>query len=176
MKRIITTTLFVILGTALVTTTGYPCSRFLWNNNKLGVFAARTMDWPGTTEPILMVLPRGMKRDGGKLGGHVVVKDNPARWTSKYGSMITGIWNLGAADGVNEKGLAGHMHHFVLADFGSRDTTKPGVNAVLVLQYLLDNAADVKEAIQLMEDIQPVLCEARGEKSTVHWGDRGRLR
>lgn len=128
------------------------------------------MDWPGTTEPILMVLPRGMQRDGGQLGGHVVAQDNAAKWTSKYGSIITGIWSLGAADGVNEKGLAGHMHHFVPADFGARDTTKPGVNAVLVLQYLLDNAADVKEAIRLIGDIQPVMCEARGEKSTVHWG------
>ncbi len=89
----------VVLGAALVATQAYPCSRYLSNNSKLGVFAARTMDWPGTTEPTLWVFPRGLKRDGGKLGDEVVVKENPAKWTSKYGSMVTSIWNMGATDG-----------------------------------------------------------------------------
>lgn len=159
----------VILCATLLATPASPCSRYLSNSSRLGVFAARTMDWPGTTEPILWVFPRGVKRDGGRLGDEVVVKENPLTWTSKYGSLVTGIWNLGAADGVNEKGLAGHMHHFVPADFGPRDDKKPGVNAVMVLQYLLDNAADVKEALELIQDIQPVMCTARGEKATVHW-------
>ncbi|MDX1963078.1 MAG: linear amide C-N hydrolase [Pirellulales bacterium] len=158
-----------VLGAALVATPAYPCSRYLSNNIKLGVFAARTMDWPGTTEPTLWVFPRGVMRDGGKLGDEVVVKENAVKWTSKYSSMVTSIWNLGAADGVNEKGLAGHMLHFTPADFGERDVNKPGVNAVILLQYMLDNAADVKEALQLLKDIQPVMCKARGEKATVHW-------
>jgi choloylglycine hydrolase len=159
----------VVVGVALVAAPAYPCSRYLSNTSKLGVFAARTMDWPGTTEPTLWVFPRGVKRDGGTLGDEVVVKENAAKWTSKYGSMVTSIWNLGAADGVNEKGLAGHMLHFTPADYGERDANKPGVNAVILLQYLLDNAADVKEALKLLKDVQPVLCKARGEKATVRW-------
>lgn len=164
------TTALAVLGVLVLATPSYPCSRYLSNTSKLGVFAARTMDWPGTTEPTLWVFPRGVKRDGGVLGDKVVIKDNAAKWTSKYGSLVTSIWGLGAADGVNEKGLAGHMHHFVPADFGPRDDKKPGVHAVLLLQYLLDNAADVKEALKLLQDVHPVMCEARGEKATVHWG------
>ncbi len=61
------------------------------------------------------------------------------------------------------------MLHFTPADFGERDVNKPGVNAVILLQYLLDNASDVKEALKLLKDIQPVMCKARGEKATVHW-------
>lgn len=162
-------TALAVVGVLVLATPSYPCSRYLSNNSKLGVFAARTMDWPGTTEPTLWVFPRGLVRDGGKLGDEVVVKENPAKWTSKYGSMVTSIWNLGAADGVNEKGFAGHMLHFTPADYGERDLKKPGVNAVILLQYLLDNAADVKEALKLLKDIQPVMCNARGEKATVHW-------
>ena len=46
------------------------CSRVLWNDNSLGVFVSRTMDWPETTEPVLTVFPRGMERDGGLVGDH----------------------------------------------------------------------------------------------------------
>jgi choloylglycine hydrolase len=156
----------LLLG--LLALPAWPCSRYLWNNNKLGVFSSRTMDWPESTEPILMVFPRGMKRDGGLVAGKRVIKDNPAVWTSKYGSLITSLYGLGTADGVNEKGLAGHMLYLASTDYGPRDVKKPGVQAGLWLQYLLDNAATVKEAVALMDEIQPLRVEARGHQSTVH--------
>ena len=37
------------------------------------------MDWPESTRPLLTVPPRGMKCDGGRAGGDLVVKVNPAR-------------------------------------------------------------------------------------------------
>ncbi|MEG3435840.1 linear amide C-N hydrolase [Pannus brasiliensis CCIBt3594] len=144
------------------------CSRILWNNNKLAVVVGRTMDWPESTEPILTVLPRGMKRDGGKLGSTVVVKENPAKWASKYGSVVTTVYGIGTADGVNEKGVGIHMLYLNATDFGPRDPSKPGVHAGLWAQYLLDNAATVKEAIELHQKIQPIMVEVNGHKSTVH--------
>jgi penicillin V acylase-like amidase (Ntn superfamily) len=48
-------------------------------------------------------------------------------------------------DGVNEKGLAG-----------------------LWLQYALDNAASVSEALALLEPVQVVMVEAHGHKASVH--------
>lgn len=146
----------------------YPCSRYLWNNNKLGVFVSRTMDWPESTEPKLMVFPRGMKRDGGLVGDKRTVKGESVKWTSKYGTLVTTIYGLGTADGMNEKGLAGHMLYLALTEFEPRDEKKPGLQAALWLQYLLDNAADVKEAIKLAESVQIVMAEARGHKATVH--------
>ena len=83
------------------------CTRILWKNS-VGVFCARSMDWPESTHPRLMVLPRGMKRDGGLIGGSVVVSENPARWTSKYGSIVTTLYGIAQADGFNEKGLGAH--------------------------------------------------------------------
>jgi choloylglycine hydrolase len=144
------------------------CTRILWNDNKLAAFVGRTMDWPESTEPVLTVFPRGMKRDGGRLGKVTVVADNPARWTSRYASIVTTIYGVGTADGVNEKGLAAHMLFLVATDFGPRDPTVKGVQAGLWAQYLLDNAATVAEALELMQQIQPVLVTVHGHRSTVH--------
>ena len=78
------------------------CSRILWNNNKLAVVVGRTMDWPESTQPVFTILPRGMERNGGMVGPQVLVKENPAKWTSKHGSLVTTIYGIGSADGLNE--------------------------------------------------------------------------
>ena len=80
------------------------CTRILWNNNKLAVLAGRTMDWPESTEPIITMLPRGMSRDGGRIGGAVAVADNPAsptapvtkrrRVTSGFAAGMIGRWRF----------------------------------------------------------------------------------
>ena len=100
--------------------------------------------------------------------GRVVVKENPARWTSKYGSLVTTIYGIGTADGLNERGLGVHMLYLNATDFGPRDKSKPGVHAGLWAQYLLDNAATVKEALALLDTVQVVMVEAHGHKATVH--------
>ncbi|MFO0891717.1 MAG: linear amide C-N hydrolase [Isosphaeraceae bacterium] len=153
---------------AMTATTAYPCTRFLWNTNKLSVFAARTMDWPETTQPMLTVLPRGMDRSGGMMGAVKVVEQNPARWTSRYGSLVTTVYGIGTADGLNEKGLAVHLLYLTATDFGPRDIRRPGVHAGLWGQYLLDNAATVEEALKAMDGIQVVMTETHGHKATVH--------
>ncbi len=144
------------------------CTRVLWNDNDLAVVVGRTMDWPESTEPILTAFPRGMEHDGGKIGGAQIVAENPATWTSKYGSMVTTIYGVGTADGFNEAGLGAHMLFLNAADFGQRDASKPGVHGGLWAQYLLDNAATVEEALALLEEVQIVMAEARGTKTTVH--------
>ncbi len=144
------------------------CSRILWNDNDFGVLVGRTMDWPESTEPILTVLPRGMQRNGGMVGPETLVKDNPAKWVSKYGSLVTTIYGIGTADGLNEKGLAGHMLYLNATDFGPRDTSKPGLQAGLWLQYLLDNAADVDEALDLLKQVQIIKASAHGHDTNVH--------
>ncbi len=144
------------------------CSRILWNDNGYAVMVGRTMDWPESTEPILTVFPRGMERDGGKAGSEIVVAENPARWTSKYGSIVTTAYGVGTVDGMNEKGLAVHMLYLRATDFGARDTSKQGVHAGLWGQYMLDNAATVEEALALFDGIQPVMMEANGHKATLH--------
>jgi choloylglycine hydrolase len=144
------------------------CTRVLWNDNKLAVVVGRTMDWPESTDPILTVFPRGMSRDGGRAGAAVAVAQNPAKWTSKYGSLVTTIYGIGTADGFNERGLGAHMLYLTATDFGLRDASKPGVQAGLWAQYALDNAATVNEALAILDKIQVVMVSARGHDANVH--------
>jgi choloylglycine hydrolase len=60
------------------------------------------------------------------------------------------------------------MLYLNACDFGPRDPAKPGVQAGLWGQYLLDNAANVSEALRLNEGIQVVMAESHGQKSNVH--------
>ena len=55
------------------------CTRVLWNNNGFAVMVGRTMDWPESTQPTLVVLPRGVPRDGGKAGSETVVSERDWR-------------------------------------------------------------------------------------------------
>lgn len=144
------------------------CTRVLWNGEGNPVIVGRTMDWPESTQPKLYVLPAGMARDGGKLGGVAMVRDNPLAWTAKYGSLVAAAYDLGAVDGVNEKGLGGHLLYLNSTDYGARDKARPGLQAGLWLQYALDNAASVSEALALLAPVQIVMIEASGHKASVH--------
>ncbi len=161
--------LTALLGVTILSLGGAAaCSRLLWNDNGLAVLVGRTMDWPESTEPTLMVMPQGMDRDGARLGSTAVVTQNGLRWTSLYGSLVTTIYGLGTADGLNERGLAAHMLFLKGTDFGPRDPGRPGLQAGLWAQYVLDNAATVTKALALLETVQPVMAETHGTKTTVH--------
>lgn len=162
-------------GTALLAGAGMvpfqparACTRVLWNTAHDDVIVGRTMDWPESTHPILYAMPAGIERDGGQLGGVTVIKDNPLRWTSKYGSLVAGAYDLGGIDGLNERGLGGHLLYLKSADYGTRETSKPGLQAGLWLQYALDNAATVNEALALLEPVQIVMVSAAGHQASLH--------
>ena len=144
------------------------CTRVLLNENAPAVLVGRTMDWPESTLPIITVFPRGMVRDGGRLGPVVVVHQNALTWTSKYGTMVTTLYGVGTADGFNERGLAMHLLYSTNCDFGPRDTSRPGIQAGLWGQYLLDNAATVPEALALLDKVQFVMVEYRGHEALLH--------
>ena len=144
------------------------CTRVLWNNNNLGVLAGRTMDWPESTEPILIVTPRAYQRHGGKVGLLEVIRENALEWKSRYGSIIVSVYDIGTADGLNEKGFAAHALYLKSTELPGRDPAKAGLQIGLWAQYLLDNAASVEEAINLMKDVQLVMVESHGRKATLH--------
>jgi penicillin V acylase-like amidase (Ntn superfamily) len=82
------------------------------------VLIGRTMDWPTSTDPVLTVLPRDLAHNGGRLGETMVVATNPLLWTSKYGSLVTTVYGIGAADGLNERGLSANMLYLPSTDLG----------------------------------------------------------
>lgn len=170
MKEKIVLASFSAFATLVLATSSDACTRILWNNNKLSVLVSRTMDWPESTEPKLTVFPRGTRHDGGLIGRgpEKAFDSNPAKWTAKYGSIVTTVYGLGAVDGLNEKGVGIHLLYLNATDFGPRDPSKPGVHAGLWGQYMLDNAASVDEALKILQDVQIVAVAARGHKANVH--------
>ncbi|PQO42411.1 linear amide C-N hydrolase [Blastopirellula marina] len=157
-----------LIATSLLASASLACSRLLWNNNGLAVVSARTMDWPESTEPKLVVFPRSTPQDGGKLAGTTVIAENPATWESKYGSVVTSVYGIGTVDGINEKGLAVHALFLTATDYGTRDPKLPGVHAGLWAQYILDNADSVEKALELSREIQVVMVSAHGRDASLH--------
>lgn len=134
----------------------HACTRILWNDNNVAVIASRNADWMTPTEPVLIASPRGQKRDGGTFQGKEQIPVNPAKWTSRHGSVSVSVFDSAVFDGMNERGLAVHGLWLYASDYGPRDPSRQGIRTTLWTQYLLDNAATVDEAIALQAGIQPV--------------------
>ena len=143
------------------------CTRVLWNTNDLAVLTGRSMDWPESTEPLIVAFPAGRERNGVHPAG-VLADADPARWTSRHGSLVTTVYGMGTVDGFNDAGLAGHGLYLEATDFGPREPAKPAVHAGLWLQYLLDQAATVAEALELMNGIDVVAVHAHGHDANLH--------
>jgi choloylglycine hydrolase len=144
------------------------CSRVL-HASKDGshVVTGRTMDWYEDVKSNLWAFPRGLQRDG--AGG-----TNSLTWVSKYGSVITAGFDVGTADGLNEKGLAVNMLYLGETDFGARDKARPGISWSAYTQYLLDSFATVAEAVEAMkgDTVQVVASPLPGSTSkppTIHF-------
>jgi penicillin V acylase-like amidase (Ntn superfamily) len=123
----------------------HACSRVLWVRSGQPVLVGRTMDWFEPMQTSLWALPRGIERDG--LAGK-----NSLHWTSRYGSVVSVVYNFASADGMNEKGLDANILWLAEADYGSRDHKLPGLSMSLWAQYYLDNFATVAEAIAATEE------------------------
>lgn len=148
-------TVLVAAASVIVAGDASACTRVLWNDNSQAVLSSRSMDWePSTSKPVLVSSPRGISRSGDSVGASKVSMTNPARWKAKYGSVFVTAEDSGTADGMNEKGLTAHALWLNATDYGVRDATVPGVNVGLWVQYLLDNAATVPQAIAASTSIQ----------------------
>ncbi|MDG0816868.1 linear amide C-N hydrolase [Bdellovibrio svalbardensis] len=138
-------TLYILMS-LLVAIPAFPCSRFvsIGKNQKQDVIVGRSMDWLEDPGSNMWLFPRGIARDG--LAG-----DNSLKWTSKYGSVVLTSYDVGTADGLNEKGLVANILYLTESDFGTRNQKMPGLAVSLWAQYYLDNFQTVAEAIASME-------------------------
>jgi len=88
----------------------------------------------------IWVLPRGMKRDG--RGG-----ENTVAWESKYGSLIVSAYDIGTAEGMNEKGLAVNELALVESNYGKPAEGSKVISLSTWPQYVLDNFSTVADAV-----------------------------
>jgi choloylglycine hydrolase len=138
------------------------CSRVLWSSSENGqtTLVGRTMDWVTPLPSNLWVLARGTKRTG-------LTGTNTLQWTSKYASVAAFVG--ATADGMNEKGLAGHFLWLAEADFGRPDQ-RPSLAVSQWLQYSLDNFTSVKEAVDFFnkDSFHMAPCMFDNEPATIH--------
>ncbi len=141
------------------------CTVVVWADNGQAVVSSRNMDWFEPMDSKLWVVPAGRVVDGAGPGD-----PNPLKWTSKYGSVITSAYDIGTADGLNEKGLASHLLWLTPSSYGERDATKVGLSVSLWLQYYLDNFATVAEAVADYEKTpyQIIAADVAGREAVVH--------
>lgn len=130
------------------------------------VIVGRNMDWFEPMQTKLWILPRGMERNGN--GG-----ENSLKWTSKYGSLATVVYNGATADGMNEKGLAASILYLTESDYGNRNPKEPGLSLSMWAQYFLDKYETVDEAVKdvTKDPFQPLMAVAGNKeqmKATVH--------
>lgn len=76
--------------------------------------------------------------------------ENTLTWKPKYGTVMT--YSQAVTDGINEKGLAGHLLFLIENDFGQFDPASTSLSVSLWLQYYLDNFATVEEAVSFTRD------------------------
>jgi penicillin V acylase-like amidase (Ntn superfamily) len=119
------------------------CTRALYVGADGTVITGRSMDWKEDLHTNLWVFPRGMQREG-------AAGPTSPRWTSKYGSVIAAGYDIGSADGMNEKGLVASVLYLDESDYGAADPGRPHLSISLWGQYALDNFATVAEAVDAL--------------------------
>jgi len=161
-----TTLLTLTLIGLFILTQGMPafaCTRFIYTAGNGQVLTGRSMDWLEDLKSDMWAFPRGMKRDGG-------VGKASIKWTSKYGSVILAGYNAASADGMNEEGLVANLLYLAESQYGGLNG-KPGLSVAAWVQYVLDNFANVKEAVDglRLEPFRIVVADLpNGSAPTLH--------
>jgi penicillin V acylase-like amidase (Ntn superfamily) len=120
------------------------CTRALFVGSEDLVITGRSMDWAEDMHSDLWVFPRGMRRDG-SAGKRSI------SWTSSYGSVIVSAYNVGTADGINEKGLVANVLYLVESSYGTPHGDTPLLAISLWAQYVLDCFSTVAEAVDALQ-------------------------
>lgn len=121
----------------------HSCTRVVYLGSENTVLTGRSMDWSEEMQSNLWVFPQGMKRVG-------AAGPQSIRWTSKYGSVVVSAYEAGSADGINEKGLVANLLYLAESDYGSSHKKGPYLSISAWAQYVLDNFATVKEAVDAL--------------------------
>lgn len=157
-RKNIAIALIASLSITLLNNQALACSRILFNSGDNHV-VGRTMDLYMPDHARLMIYPRGVTRDGGV--------PNSAKWNAKYGSVAVNSLGIATSDGINEKGLVANLLYLHESKYEQRDA-RPGVSNAMVVQYLLDNAATVNEALAELKNVQIVSILATGREWPLH--------
>ncbi|WP_339907442.1 linear amide C-N hydrolase [Symmachiella dynata] len=152
---------FVVM---LVAPVADACTRALYFGKQAQTVTGRTMDWSEDMHSNMWIFPRGMDRESGMERGGL-------KWTSKYGSVVTSVYEGASADGMNEKGLVANLLYLAESEYTVPGDKRPALVISSWAQYVLDSFATVEEAVadarkeayRMVTDTLP-----NGKKGTVH--------
>lgn len=139
------------------------CTRAVYAGNDNLVITGRSMDWAEDMHTNAWAFPRGMTRSGGSA-------PNSITWTSTYGSLIFTAYDIGTADGMNERGLVMNGLYLAESNYGPEDD-RASMSIMIYGQYVLDQFATVAEAVSALaaDDIRLVApALPNGRETTVH--------
>ncbi|NEP05444.1 MAG: linear amide C-N hydrolase, partial [Okeania sp. SIO4D6] len=142
-------TILVVLITILsmaVVTPAQACSRLVYDTGSNGPITARSMDWFHDPQAELWFFPAGERREGG-------AGPNSIKWKSKYGSIITSSYDIATVDGINDQGLVANLLFLAETDYGDIGPCDPTLSVGGWGQYVLDNYANVAEAVEGLEEL-----------------------
>ncbi len=120
------------------------CTRVVYQGPENTVITARSMDWRDEIPANMWIFPRGLTRNG-------EVGPNSIAWKSRYGSVVVSSFNNSTADGMNEKGLVANMLWLAESGYPKYDGKQKGLTIAAWAQYVLDNFASVKEAVDELQ-------------------------
>lgn len=144
MKKITQVSLSVLLALSSIVSSSDACTRMIYEAGNDRFITTRSMDWETNIPTSLWVFPKGIAKNGG-------IDDNSIKWTSEYGSVVSVGFDSVTADGMNEKGLVANLLYLTESDFGT--STKPTLSIGAFTQYVLDNFANVSEAVKGMKNL-----------------------
>lgn len=118
------------------------CTRAVYLGSAGVVVTGRSMDWSEDMRTNLWVFPAGIARTG-------AAGANTPKWVSRYGSLIASGYDVGTADGMNEKGLVANLLYLAESEY-PKPEGRPALSMSLWAQYVLDNFASVSEAVEAL--------------------------
>lgn len=143
MKKSTTGLIAIAMTCLLMSEYANACTRVVYKGPEQNVLTGRTMDFSIDIPANLWIFPRGMERHG-QVGA------NSLTWVSRYGSVAASSWDIATPDGMNEKGLVANLLWLVQSQYPVYNKSSPekGLTIAAWAQYVLDNFASVKEAVE----------------------------
>lgn len=121
------------------------CTRAVYLGPNNMTVTGRTMDWREAMPTNLWLMPQGIRRVSFDKGPNLT-------WTSKYGSVIAASYDIGTAEGMNEKGLVVQLLYLSESQYNRPGTdNRPVMGMAIWAQYVLDNFATVSEAVSKLK-------------------------
>ena len=170
MKRTFHFLLASALTTILLTNSGLACTTFCLKN-KGEVLFGKNYDWM-IGDGLVFVNKRGVSKTSSE-------GDNPAKWTSKYGSVTFNQYGWESpSGGMNEEGLVIELMWLDGTQYPAADE-RPSIDVLEWIQFNLDTAATAEDVIRNAERVRiasPVklhylVNDRRGDSATIEFLD-----